>query len=128
MDTFIPIEPTVPGPVPTRPGRGGPSRRRTLATSLAVAGLTATGGLAVILSTAATSGAAGTAAITGDGPALATSPQASAATDGTASPAATTAPGTAQNGSSGQTLPVSRPQPPQSGQGGGPGHAATGGS
>lgn len=147
MDTFTPPEPIDPEPVPTRDRRGdGPSRVRLLATSVAVAGLTATGGLAVILSTAATSGAGDAASVANGAPAQPAAPQASAAangtTPGTTTPATTpsasadpnsTIPGTTQNGTTTQPQqggrgPFSGGQPPQSGQGSGPGHAASGGS
>ena len=99
MDTFTNPEPTTHEPVPARDGREAPSRIRVLATSVAVAGLTATGGLAVILATAAATSA----------PAAATAP------------AATAAPVTTQPQTDGHA------QPPQGG-GLGPGHAASGGS
>lgn len=44
MDTYPTLEPTTAEPIPARVGRGEPSRLRVLATSAAVAGLTATGG------------------------------------------------------------------------------------
>ncbi|MFN8631695.1 MAG: hypothetical protein U0838_15675 [Chloroflexota bacterium] len=131
MDTFTPPELTDPERVPTRVVRGeGPSRLRVIATSFAVAGLTATGGLAVILSTAATSGA--DTAATVDGGAQ-QGPQASGVPlDGT-TPDATAAPNQPQNGTTTQPGQGGRGgfsggQPPQFGQGAGPGHAASGGS
>jgi hypothetical protein len=128
MDTNTAATPTAPEPVPARAGREGPSRRRTLATSLAAAGLTATGGLAVILSVAATSGSGAAADTVAGAPGR----QAPSAPRASANPNAITAPATVQGGT--QTAPqgTSTPaqlggQPPQSGQGG-PGHASSGGS
>lgn len=128
MDTFTNPDPTTPEPAPTRDGREAPSRRRMLATSVAVAGLTATGGLAVILSTAATSGTADTggAAPAQQGP-VATGttsvPNATAVPTSTTTPG-TTVPNTTQNAGVGRF----GGQPPQVGLGGAPGHASSGGS
>ena len=141
MDTFTNPQPTTHEPVPARDGREAPSRLRVLATSVAVAGLTATGGLAVILSTGATGGSATTAANLGGAPArqVPAAPQASAATGGTTLTPGTTAVSTATaspgaTGAPAATAPTptqsttNAAQPPQPTQGNGPGHASSGGS
>jgi anti-sigma factor RsiW len=104
-------EPTTLEPVPARDGHGTQSRLRLLATSAAVAGLTVTGGLAVVLSIVATGGS-GAAVMT---------------------PATTAAPTDAQNGTLVQpegggsgSGPIG--QPPEAGQGTGSGHASSWGS
>ena len=123
MDTFTNSQPTTHEPVPARDDREAPSRLRVLATTLAVAGLTATGGLAVILSTGATGG--GATAVGGGVPAaqIPMTPQRGAAT---AVPAATAAAATAAPAATQQTTTAA--QPPQPAQGNGPGHASSGGS
>lgn len=147
MNTFTPTEPSIHEPVPAREGRDpgeAPSRLRLLATSAAIAGLTATGGLAVILSTSATGGGGATAMSgTGNGAPQPTSvtnagtgpttPTATAtpATGTQTTPNATTAPNTGtpttpQQGGFGPGQFGG--QPPQAAPGGGPGHATTGGS
>jgi hypothetical protein len=113
MDTFTNPQPTTHEPVPARDGREVPSRLRVLATSLAVAGLTATGGLAVILSTGATGGTTLT-------PSTATGGTTTTLPGATAAPAAT-APTATQS-------TTTAAQPPQPAQGSGPGHASSGGS
>jgi len=100
MDTFTDPQPTTPAPAPARDGREAPSRLRVLATSVAVAALTATGGLAVVLSTAAI----GSSAIVAP-----------------AAPGTTAAPTATQS-------TTNAAQPPRSGQGNGPAHASSGGS
>jgi hypothetical protein len=129
MDTFTGPEPTTE-PAPARVGRAAPSPLRILATSVAVAGLTATGGMAVIISAAATSGSAAaapsTASTAAPTTASATAPAASAAANATATPSMT--PGTAQTQSNATGGGPFNGQPPQPGQGGEPGHASTGGS
>ena len=136
MDTFTDPEPTTPEPLPARDGREAPSRLRLLATSVAVAGLTATGGLAVILSTVATSGG-GVANLSGT---TAGQPQPTAPTTGaTAPPTPTTATATSAGSASASSAPAATSAPataqPQTNsaaqplQGGrGPGHASSGGS
>jgi hypothetical protein len=127
METQLEPTPTAPVPVPARDGRHAPSRRRVLATGIAVAGLTATGGLAVVLSVAATSGPGAAADASanefrrGDpaGPPASVDPN---ATTPRAVPG-----GTTTRPSSNGAAPLGG-QPPQLGQGGGPGHASTGGS
>jgi len=112
MDTNPAPDPTTIEPVPVRDGRAAPSRLRVRATGAAIVGLTGTGGLAVLLSVAATSGSAGSGA--------------------DLVPAATADPNL-QPGAQGQPpaggagLGPFGGQPPV-GLGGGPGHAASGGS
>lgn len=130
MDTLTPPEPTTPEPVPARDGREVSSRRRMLATGIAVAGLTATGGLAVILSVAATSGPSPAADTNISEQQLPVPPQASVAPDASAAPAQPNTQGGTQvqppaNGAGPGQLGG---QPPQLGGGAGPGHAASGGS
>jgi hypothetical protein len=106
MDTQPNPRAPSPEPVPGDSGRETPSTLRRLAAGAVVVGLTSTGVLAVIL-TASTGGGA-------VDPANAAGPAATAPT---------TSSSPSQNGSA----PFGG-QPPQLGQGGGPGHAATGGS
>lgn len=131
MDTYPTPEPTTPEPVPARDGRDAPSRLRVLSTSVAIAGLTATGGLAVILSTAATSGSG-----TGTADANATPVQpapAASAPSASLDPNAASGPsvqgGTQSQPQGGGAEPFQLGgQAPQPGRGTGPGHASSGGS
>jgi hypothetical protein len=144
MDTFTNPQPTTQGPVPASDGREVPTRLRVLATSVAVAGLTATGGLAVILSTGVTGGnatTATTAANLGGAPAqqVPAAPQANTATAGTtltpsaatsgtttASPGATAAPAATAPVATSSITNGARPSQPALGNG--PANASSGGS
>jgi hypothetical protein len=144
MDTFTNPEPTAHEPVPARDGREAPSRLRVLATSVAVAGLTATGGLAVILSTGpAVSGAVANVSSPARQPpaaaqasaattAATVAPTTNTATSGTTADATTAPPTTATPAAA--SAPAATPQAssaaqsPQPASGKGPGHASSGGS